>query len=317
MKQMDKIWNKRMKISKSTARLMLDSPEGSDKLLGIRESRDFSKIISDRRKKIFCFGGSTTYGHGVTEQNTWPSFLESSEYLFVNCGVIKNDLKASLITLVNILRLGFKPDAVIFLDGINEKNGFTAYETNNVDEYIDFDTNYHNMQIYLNSFQFANSRVASILYGIFGDLGKNFYLIYGNKQIGNKIKDRIFKRKQKFDYSSTVDKQKYFTKVAAKSYLDSKKMIVRILSEFGINDYFFFLQPCYYDLSNLNEPSARGSYLDDLYTEICYNDNEIINLQYVGNFLNEDCFFNWAHMNGSGNEILSKEIWEIIKDKIS
>ena len=79
--------------------------------------------------KIWVFGGSTTWGYGVADHQTIPSYLE--RYLkkgTVNFGRgYYYSLQENLL-LATLLRSGYKPDQVVFIDGINERCRIEVYE---------------------------------------------------------------------------------------------------------------------------------------------------------------------------------------------
>lgn len=85
-------------------------------------------------KKVFCFGGSTTWGVGARDDFTVPSLLAkklnqgTTRYVVRNYGEKGYTLTQEIMTLVLLLKQGNIPDYVIFYDGINEvmvgyKNG--------------------------------------------------------------------------------------------------------------------------------------------------------------------------------------------------
>ncbi len=80
------------------------------------------------RISIFVFGGSTTFGMGLTYQQTIPSQLQQ---LFdqtpaippvdvYNFGFSAYTSTQELLLYFKLLRLGLRPDIVVFIDGLNE-----------------------------------------------------------------------------------------------------------------------------------------------------------------------------------------------------
>ncbi len=87
-----------------------------------------------RAKKIFCIGGSTTWGDWVTDRDTYPSQLAKlirdqgfGPYRVYNLGQAGYSSTQSLIRLMLELRRGNIPDMVIFLSGINDAVIGTAW----------------------------------------------------------------------------------------------------------------------------------------------------------------------------------------------
>lgn len=81
--------------------------------------------IDTNKKKVFVFGGSTTFGYGVSDSETIPSYLQgylnSDKYAVFNFGRGFYYSKQQLVFFIQLLNKGFKPDIVISIDGVNEK----------------------------------------------------------------------------------------------------------------------------------------------------------------------------------------------------
>jgi lysophospholipase L1-like esterase len=82
-----------------------------------------NRIIAD----VWMFGGSTLYGSGVPDWATIPSFLSKELNSAPNhCVVITNfgteayNSNQELLLLIEQLKAGRRPDAVIFYDGVND-----------------------------------------------------------------------------------------------------------------------------------------------------------------------------------------------------
>lgn len=75
---------------------------------------------------IFVFGGSTTFGYGVADEETIPSHLqaylrvEEAEAHLYNFAQGAFFSSQELILFENLLREGVRPDVAIFVDGLNE-----------------------------------------------------------------------------------------------------------------------------------------------------------------------------------------------------
>jgi lysophospholipase L1-like esterase len=85
-------------------------------------------------KRIFCIGGSTTWGDWVADQDTYPSQLAKlirdrgfGPYRVYNLGQAGYSSTQSLIRLMLELRRGNIPDVVLFLSGINDSLIGTAW----------------------------------------------------------------------------------------------------------------------------------------------------------------------------------------------
>jgi lysophospholipase L1-like esterase len=87
---------------------------------GIRQTVDRTPNGADR--KIFFFGGSTTWGTGVSDEYTIPSQFASitREYQATNYGEAAYTAHQSLEMLIKVLQEGERPDIVVFYDGVND-----------------------------------------------------------------------------------------------------------------------------------------------------------------------------------------------------
>ncbi len=81
-------------------------------------------LLSGGAPLIFAFGGSTMLGHGVSGNHTIPYFMNArlgkSGAIVLNFGSQAYDQHREIENLVYLLRSGFRPRAVIFLDGWND-----------------------------------------------------------------------------------------------------------------------------------------------------------------------------------------------------
>jgi hypothetical protein len=73
--------------------------------------------------KIFCFGGSTTYGDFIKDDHTWPSFISknfnNSQLEVLNYGCEAYTPYQETLLFLSLLRQGKRPSLSIFMDGIN------------------------------------------------------------------------------------------------------------------------------------------------------------------------------------------------------
>jgi hypothetical protein len=77
---------------------------------------------------IFVFGGSTTWGHGVPDDMTLVRYLGEINpgINFFNFGTNAYDSLREVDRLVYLLRKGYRPKAVIFVDGLNDFTTFAS-----------------------------------------------------------------------------------------------------------------------------------------------------------------------------------------------
>ena len=242
--------------------------------------------INKDKKKIFCFGGSTTFGSLCKYQESYPHYLESlvdNKFIVFNLGLPGADIKSSFYTLLYFIRLGMIPDTTIFLDGINEKQAWFQAK-NNYDKYEELDYQYHP---FLRLIEKANK------YDSFSN-----YINYSKKKTVNNNNELI-------DYLQ-------FVKDQSSSYNKTKDTIEELSKHWNFKT-IFFLQPTVFDFINneLNDKSkSRYQYLKALYKSILKrSENTVFDISQNIN-LSPEMFFDWQHCNGDGNHIIAKKILE-------
>lgn len=79
---------------------------------------------------IWFFGGSTTFGYGVADNETIPAFLQQATHRdVVNFGRGYFYSAQENLLLKQLLAVGLAPSKVVFLDGINERCNIDIYQT--------------------------------------------------------------------------------------------------------------------------------------------------------------------------------------------
>jgi len=87
---------------------------------------------SEDRFNLFVFGGSTTFGYGLPDWQTIPSYLQDllakdgRKAAVYNFGHSTFYSTHELLEFQRLLMEGFKPDAAVFIDGLNEFYSYDA-----------------------------------------------------------------------------------------------------------------------------------------------------------------------------------------------
>ena len=83
-------------------------------------------VLAQKKQNVFVFGGSTTFGHGVPDDDTVVAYLNSFDRnnVYLNFGVQAYDSIREIDKLLYLLRKGFRPKEVIFIDGLNDVTTF-------------------------------------------------------------------------------------------------------------------------------------------------------------------------------------------------
>ncbi len=83
-------------------------------------------LLFQKEQHVFVFGGSTTFGHGVPDDDTVVAYLNRSDRdnVYLNFGIQAYDSIREIDKLLYLLRKGLRPKQVIFIDGLNEVTTF-------------------------------------------------------------------------------------------------------------------------------------------------------------------------------------------------
>lgn len=70
----------------------------------------------------WVFGGSTTFGHGVGDNETIPYYLNFLDLStrYINFGILSANQNVQIEKLLLLLKKGYRPSRVIFINGFNE-----------------------------------------------------------------------------------------------------------------------------------------------------------------------------------------------------
>ena len=265
---------------------------------GYRFNKHNVKEISKTKKTIFVFGGSTTFGYGVSDSETIPSYLQdkfdSNEYIVYNFGRGYYYSKQQLILFIQLLNKGYRPDIVISIDGVNEK-GYTDIPSKS------------------NKFSDAlkwkpKEPVSSLL--------KEIPIV--------KLYFRTFKK----EYNKSVKKKKkIYTKSIAKKdieyYLETIKMFNTICEKYDIN-YYAIYQPShiykfdykkyhpFYQGDNTRMPLTRYPILEDM-INMKKTPKYLYSLMDLQENEKRPLYVDLVHYNPYFNNKMAEEIYKIIK----
>jgi hypothetical protein len=108
--------------------LLFESPDHKAKITtnaqGFRITRE--NTVVNKRINVLCLGGSTTFGTGVTDEDTWPYILQQKlgeKYNVLNLGVPGYSTLEALVQLITIVP-ELKPDIVIVYQGWNDMRSY-------------------------------------------------------------------------------------------------------------------------------------------------------------------------------------------------
>lgn len=286
-------WNVPFKIAKRTAHLYWAHAKlyPCDSM-GFRIPSGFASFAekysqTGDRKRIFCLGGSNTFGLVDSYEQTYPSCLESclDQVAVFNLGLFGVDSHGFMIILLDLLRLGYVPDIAIFLDGINEKQGWLqALEGSSCYEEISWQ--YRLLQRVLHD----------------GDIPMTLQW-----RKNNGVRARLRKLLHEgFDHRKhQVSDPTRFAVAQANSYFKTNRAITALAQTWGIETKFF-LEPTAWDCAG--EPkNSYHRYFKTLYREIVEQNGSVIDLS-QGHSLSGEDFIEWKHLNANGVLKLARAI---------
>jgi len=95
--------------------------------LGFRYPGDGVRTMGGSGQKIFVFGGSTTFGMGVSNKETISAYLEAEfrnagkqDVTVYNFGTVGHYSTQERVFFERLINQGHVPDIVVFIDGLND-----------------------------------------------------------------------------------------------------------------------------------------------------------------------------------------------------
>ena len=96
---------------------------------GFRKTKE-PKHQSDKYVKVYVFGGSTTFGYGISDNDTIPSYMQkileeqypNKSVLVKNFGQTCYYSSQELLLLISLIKNNDIPDWAVFIDGLNDTN---------------------------------------------------------------------------------------------------------------------------------------------------------------------------------------------------
>ncbi len=93
-----------------------------------------------KKDNIYIFGGSTVMGHGLSHNQTLATYMQSMlrnpNQVVFNFGAQAYDQTRELDKLIYLLRHGYRPKTVVFLDGLNDIIGMSRSNYRALDKIV-------------------------------------------------------------------------------------------------------------------------------------------------------------------------------------
>lgn len=234
----------------------------------------------EAKSRYICLGGSTTFGWYVDINDAYPSILEThlNDCSVFNFGLGAFNLNSAVHVLVELLRHEIVPTKVIFLDGVNEKQGYRQAHNG----YEKFQEEYHDWSLFSK---------------LFDDLSDDMFR--RARRYFEQLKSRPLEL-------PSDEKIISFAHDQARSYIQSYKFIIKLADAYNFQPHFF-LQPSLLDILPGVAP-LRQKYIKEVYRCITLDESVVSVDLSVEMELESSWFIDWQHIDRHGNEALAKAI---------
>ncbi len=299
----------------------------------IRETMFNSHGYLENETQVFMFGGSTLWGVYTSDNETISSLLAknlntaSHIYSVTNFGQIAFNSNQELVYLTQVLKEGKKPSIIIFYDGCNDlffdlKHGLSTYSVF-YEEGIKFKMG--------NMWQFFQRESPTNLSLFNSDLlmliknysPKYIKLYYYTQKIienllGKTTKSEINLQVPQIENDTFVDR-------VIGNYEQNVKVIDALSQTYGFK-YILVWQPLLFTKKIRTNDEKRINHYNPNNPELMYIlITDRIKKTHLKNFYDltaifdneqESIFIDECHVTPEGNEIISKNLEEILKEKL-
>jgi hypothetical protein len=287
---------------------------------GMRKTWKPDNFNEKNSDKIYLFGGSTIWGDGARDDYTIPSFISKRlherghDLAVYNYGEWAYTYTQGIIHLILLLRDGYRPDYVIFYDGIADIYG--AYQ-GGVPGHLHYS---FSLREKLQRQEFT--AIQHFLNG-FKEILKNYSKIYVELVKINRKLDPPESAFQEVGHHYNDSQLSELSKEVVEYYAKSLKMLDNLSKVYGFK-YICFWQPVSFTEENLGEEDAK--------IDVRFQDEALIKLhKYTQDYLNSKTyphFYNisdvlngkvnsyyidFAHISEEGNEIVANKIVSIFE----
>ncbi len=292
------------------------------------DDESVTSLLSGPHPLIFAMGGSTTLGHGVADDETWPYFFnrlrpDSGSGVMLNFGAHAYDQRTEISKLIYLLTNGYRPRAVIFLDGWND-TFMPRSNMRHVDSiiYHGFATGHGEIVLTPNS---ANKAIRNQFLKLLP-----FIQYLKKRKLPNSRTIKI-ERDAFVDGFDFVEAEYAFAhwpelaelhreeykKLILESYRSNLKLIKTLADGYGFKAYVFFQPIGLLDPANLfvlpqtrTEPGYRyvQEIVDTVRTAIARGDIDMIDISQVFNDLDEPRYIDAEHYTPAANSVLARVI---------
>jgi lysophospholipase L1-like esterase len=284
---------------------------------GLRKTWNPPMNGNEKVKRVFCFGGSTTWGVGARDDFTLPSLLSkklnqgATRYVVANYGEKGFCLTQEVINLVLLLKQGNVPDYVIFYDGINE----VMVGTRNGEPGSIFGEEIIRRQLYRRDKEtlwrkIVNELRRTKIYRAILDLSR---LTQPQQSQAN-----IFSPQEEINMNRLAD-------AIVKDYLRNIEVVKHLAPAYGFK-YLFIWQPspCTCKALTAEEKNMVAAWKEKKMVrmyKLVYDKIQPIKLDHFHNISDmfdhkkESVFMSWAHLTERGNDQVAERLFTIFQQE--
>ncbi len=287
---------------------------------GVRKTWNPNIPLSKNAKTIYVFGGSTIWGDGVIDDNTIPSYmskkLNKSGYSFVvyNYGEWAYTYTQGIIHLILLLRDGYRPDYVVFYDGIADIYG--AYQSG-VPGHLHYSYSLRN--------KFKENKISGIRLIMIGmtNILTEYSKIYNELIKINRRLDPPQSMFQEVAHSYDDKELRELSKGIVEYYGKSLMLLDNLSKSYGFK-YICFWQPVSFTGTNVTDEETKSDvrFQDKALIKLHRYTLEYLKTKLFPHFFNisdildgktKSYYIDFAHITEEGNEVVADEIVSLFK----
>jgi len=265
--------------------------------------------------KIFVLGGSTVWGYGARDDYTIPSYISKqlyeSGYNFrvYNFGEFAYTFGQEIITLVLLLRDGYRPDYVITYDGVNDV--YAAYQSGEPGAL----SNQFLIHKRLEKRELTN---AGHIRAVIADLLDKYSKIYMGFKKLKQLVDPPESHFQEVAHGYDDTKLTQLGRGIIKNYAESRDLLDSLSKTYGFQ-YICFWQPNLLTEETLadGETDIDVRLHDETLRRLFKYNNNYLDAQSFSHFYNisdslrgrkKPYYFDWMHITEEGNDVVARKI---------
>ena len=257
---------------------------------------------------IYIFGGSTTFGTGVADNETFPYYLQQQlntlklrrPVQVYNFGQPGYASYQEMYLLVDLLRQGKKPDIVVFYDVFNEESGLMDYLTE------DRQSGYVETDYYWKPINKTLVTYRDHTFGVVDWLAK----LKGFTHLAQYMRSKLISPRPRIQSNDDVVHIQRFAAGRVNTYIKNNEFVNAISPVWKLTPYFV-LQP-YKDSQNAQ--GLKAAYGRTLYQGITNSTHGRV-LDWSRIFDKEkpsEIYLDSAHLTPKGNELLAEKLFDLL-----